>query len=199
MLSYSLYTTTTYGSYNLANNLETMLETMPATHSGRLSFAHQCAAFYALQRGFKASLIAKVFGVTPSAASTLKNAETSTRRYGRVTAEWRKLGPHAFGEKYWTPEIDDRLARFRVDSPDHADLMRGRGPNPNADKHAGLWEIEDRAAARHTVEIFWAPSQGWRYRDTAADWTGPACQTSLKAREDAYASFNAAHQDRRRP
>ena len=181
-------------------NLEKMLAETPASMSARLSFPDQCAAFYALFRGFKPGLVAKVFGTTPTAMSVLKHCIRDPRRYRHVKDEFYKLGPEEFGEKYYTDDIDARLSRFRAKAEKSDDLMRGRGPNATADKFQGLWLIVDEQGDEHTVEVLWIDGEGWRHREFGrwAYVSRNIYQTSLKAREAAYANYLAQRLERRR-
>ena len=103
------------------------------TPTARLTFEDKCAAFYLIQRGFKQVLIAEVFGVTQTAISQLARAlKPGARKYKNVADEWARIGSSdEFGRIYYTLDIDDRVARARVNSPQPGDLRRGRGANPN--------------------------------------------------------------------
>ena len=179
------------------------LEGLSAHSSGRLSFPDRCAAFYCLHRGFPQSLIAKAFGVTPGAVSTLAKALTNERRYQDIAREFRSLGPDRFGEKYYTIAVDDRIARFRAEQETPNDLRRGRGPNPSADSHQGDWEVTAVNGQDITFTVFWTGPEGWSYRQD--EGPGPyECAPerftgSTKAREAGYMSYAASDQTRRRP
>ena len=183
------------------DRLEELAQGLQPKNSARLSFTDLCAAFALVKRGFPQSLVAQVFGVTPAAISKLASAETNPRRYANVAAELQRLGWDEFREKYITNEIIERLQRFRVEAPLTSDLRRGRGPNPAADKSAGAWELTAGNGEIQHLEVFWRDGAGWTWRHLGEGWITQQepCLTSLKAREQLYASFAAADQERRQP
>ena len=66
----------------------------PASIERKLSFSDQCAAFYALFRGFKPDLVAKVFGTTPTASRRSSTAmPNDPRRYRHVKDEFYNARP----------------------------------------------------------------------------------------------------------
>jgi hypothetical protein len=156
-------------------NLEKMLAE-PWAVASRMPYSDQCAAFYAMKRGFRPVLIAKLFGVTPTAMSLLRNCENAPRRYTKLKAEYAALGHDAFGQKYWTDAIDDRLARFRLNVEKQNDFMpnRGRGPNPAADSRS--FKTLRRPIQVHSefFRIDWlstryVPIAGWYYSVCTAE------------------------------
>jgi hypothetical protein len=138
------------------SNLEEMLTELAPSQSRRLTFQEKCAAYYALKRGFPQKLIGKVFGVSQGAACALLKASPDSRRYRDVAHEFERLGAEEFGRRYWTPEYDDRLGRFRMGQQKTFDQMRGSAPNPTADKYQGAHESADGE-----FHINWVPGKGW--------------------------------------
>jgi hypothetical protein len=100
-------------------------------------------------------LIGKTFGVSAAVASLLLNCQTN-RRYRDVAREFERLGLEEFGRLYWTPEYDDRLARFRMGKQKPFDQMRGSGPNPTADQYQRSHESPDGG-----FTVRWMPGHGW--------------------------------------
>ena len=180
--------------------LETLAEGLTAKQSSHLSFADACGAFVAIRRGFSQTLVGKAFGISQSGVSKLASCLNNPRRYASVAAEFRRLGEQAFRETYFTDDIADRIARFRVGVPVQGDMRRGRAPNPAAAENAGLWLMDDDHGDEHTVEVLWIDHEGWRHREFGrwAYISRGIYETSTKAREAAYANYLASGQERRR-
>jgi hypothetical protein len=145
-------------------NLARMMAAMPTIRSGRLSFSDRCAAFYALHIGYPKDLAAKVFGMSPGTmymlANCLRGERNGVAHYQEIAREFRRMGEENFGERYYTPEIDERLQRYRVNAEKISDARRGRGPNPAADHHEGKWKMNALDGTPVNVEIKWTET-GW--------------------------------------
>jgi hypothetical protein len=103
----------------------------------RLSFHEKCAAYYALDRDFPQSLVAKTFGVSSGAISALANCRNYSggSRYQDVREEYDRLGRDAFGDTYFTDEIAAKFQRWRLGVETDEDRTRMHGP----DTRAGKW------------------------------------------------------------
>jgi hypothetical protein len=178
------------------DRLDGYLSEMGALASGRLSFHDQCAAFVLLQRGFSRGLVAKTFGISPSAATHIGDClSPGSKRYAKVADAYRAMGEEAFGRAYFTQDIDDRLARFRLNVPKQGDFRRGRAPNPGSDLDAGDHQIpvlHGRRGDIDTITVFWADGRGWTFRK-ADEWTCPEIfKTSMTALDEAWKSYGHA-------
>lgn len=152
------------------DRLDATLSRMPFSHAARLPWGEKCGAFYALYRGFPKSLIAEAFAITPTTASFLANClnpvPAARSRYADVAAEFKSLGPQAFGEKYYTLDIDDRIARVRsgVLSPDDA-KRRQFGPSSTNALRKGFHRIPTLTGDDAIVEIHWIEGEGWTFSE----------------------------------
>jgi hypothetical protein len=175
--------------------LEATLARMPLHNAGRLSHADKCGAFYALYRGFPKSLVAKAFGITPTTASHLAHCLAprpgAQTRYDDIAREFRTLGASAFGERYYTAEIDDRIARIRADAPTADDAKHRRfGPSETHNAYEGYFTIPTIDGGEAIVRVHWA-QQGWTYSEITPDsWTAPVhFRSSGKALMDAFNNY----------
>jgi hypothetical protein len=116
--------------------LDELIKELPRM-AKRLSFHDKCAAYYALERGFPQSLIAKALGVSSGAMSALANCrnEKGGGRYQDVRNEYDRLGHDAFGDHYFTDDFATKLQRFRMGVETDADRARMHGP----DTRGGKW------------------------------------------------------------
>lgn len=149
----------------------------------KLAFFDQCAAFYALFGGARPHIVAKAFGISPTATSQIagclardprpqfteladgkivKNRDHNKnrspariQRYGRVADEFKLLGEEAFGAKYYTEEIHLRLKRIEYELDDEALRRARQGPDPAADE--GL-SSDDFAGDR--ADYLWLDNDG---------------------------------------
>jgi hypothetical protein len=105
--------------------------------SKRLNFHEKCAAYFALDRGFRQSMVAKVFGVSSGAVSALANCRNfrGGSRYQDVREEYDRLGREAFGDAYFTDEIATKFQRFRLGVETDEDRTQMHGP----DTRPGKW------------------------------------------------------------
>jgi hypothetical protein len=111
--------------------LEELINALPRM-SRRLSFSEKCAAYFALDRGFAQSLVAKAFRISSGAASALANCRNGKGdgRYATIADEYDRLGREAFGEKYFTDEHITKLQRWRLGAETDADRAAMHGPDP---------------------------------------------------------------------
>jgi hypothetical protein len=114
-------------------HLDEMLADLPASRGPRMPLSTLCAAFYLIHREFPRPLIAKTFGISEATVALLANClRADARRYARVAEEWQKLGAEAFGQRYYTQDVDDRVARIRAGAE-----AKKQGVDVRADKYAG--------------------------------------------------------------
>lgn len=161
--------------------------------AGRLSFPEKCAAFYLLRRGFKKNLVALVFGLSPMSATRLSRADPEGDRYPDVAREYERLGHDAFGDRYYTQDIDDRLWRYVAETPTEGDgAKRKFGPNPNAREGAGRYRILAINGREVEFTVYWKPAQGWSYRQDQEPgaYESPSIDKSAaKARDAALENY----------
>jgi len=119
------------------DNLEAMIADLPKARGPRMPLSDLCAAYYALNRCFPRVLIAKAFGLSEATVSLLANCRTAgSRNYQRVAREFGRLGEQAFGDHYYTTDVDDKIMRLRADLPAPGDV-RSLSVDVRADKYAG--------------------------------------------------------------
>jgi hypothetical protein len=154
-------------------NPESAVRELAGAHHERtgrkLSFSDQCALFYAVMNRIPPRTVAKTFAVTMTTVSliggclardprprTVEMGDGSTwrnrdmnanrnpnrvKRYRRVANEFERLGEEEFARRYYTHDIHTRLMRVKHDIGNAA--RPGRGPNLQADKHAGRHDFPD--------------------------------------------------------
>jgi hypothetical protein len=152
------------------DRLEATISKMPYPSAARLSHGEKCAAFYAMRRGFPKWLIAKTFGITPTTASYIANClappEGAKPRYENIAREFRAMGEKEFGEKYYTIEIDDRIARIRADVVTPEDATRRKfGPAKTLNRLAGFHRIPTDYGRDEIVEVRWIDEEGWTFSE----------------------------------
>jgi hypothetical protein len=149
---------------NAIDRLNAIQAQLPAAaFEGRLSFPEKCAAYYLIRRGFKQSTLCLAFGVTPVTISRL--AKAGGDRYADVMREYSKLGHEAFGVRYYTDDIETRLARWLVNAPSDEDKARRKfGPNPAARSAAGEYLIRAFDGSEITFFVYWLDGEGWTFR-----------------------------------
>lgn len=178
--------------------LDALAGQFPMTESaGRLSFPERCAAYYLLRRGFKKSLVALTFGVSPAAMTKLANADLHGSRYVAVVHEYARLGHDEFGARYFTDEIEARLARFRMSVPTEGDLAKRRfGASPTARGAAGEYTLSIKGGPI-TFYVYWITAEGWAFRqdDPGGFVSRKRYVTSSVARTAALASYAALPED----
>jgi hypothetical protein len=176
------------------DRLEATLAGMPISAAARLSFPERCGAFYAMHRGFPKSLVAEAFGITPTTAGFLANCLVSkdgTRpRYEDVAQEFTKLGEKKFGERYYTLEIDDRIARIRAGAVTEEDANRRRfGPSATFRACQGFYRIPQIDGNEAIVEIRWIDKEGWTYSE-CQNHHGPDPDRRYACFDDGYVLYN---------
>lgn len=123
--------------------LDKLIAEMPPM-SKRMLFHDKCAAFYAMERGFSQNMVAKVFGSSSAAMSALAHCLNSPNRYQDVAREYERLGREAFGERYFTDEIETRFQVWRVKTQAEALAVKPRGPDPRPGKWGNkIFLVED--------------------------------------------------------
>jgi hypothetical protein len=185
-------------------NLEKMISEMPLHKGPRMRFATLCGAFYALHRGFSRTLVAKAFGISVASASLLSHCDRAgSRHYRRIAEEFHRLGEKEFGETYYTPEIDDRIARFRMGVPDTSDI-RTRLADDKAHKYEGRHRImnylndiididiayraagDDLATDYDTGEQTRPLPAGWAWMGAEGKWSEIRWRTSSECFDGAH-------------
>lgn len=172
--------------------LDALQSSLPRTAlAGRLTFNEKCAAYYLLLRGFKKSLVALTFGVTPSAMTRLAQARSA--RYADVVREYRRLGHEAFGDRYFTQDMEARFLRYQAAIPNQSDKAKRKfGPNPNARSAAGEYLIRSVTGPETIFFVFWLEGESWTYRqdeEPGAFVSAKRFDTSSEARNAAFDSY----------
>jgi hypothetical protein len=149
---------------NAIDRLNTLQAQLPVSAlAGRLSFPEKCAAYYLIRRGFKHSILCLTFGVTPMTINRL--AKAGGARYADIAREYSKLGHDQFGARYFTDDIETRLARYLAKAPNAEDKARRKfGPNPAARSAAGEYLIQATNGVEVTFYVLWVDGEGWSYR-----------------------------------
>lgn len=161
--------------------------------AGRLSFPEKCAAYYLLRRGFKKSLVALTFNLSPMSATRLARADAEAERYPDIAREYERLGHDAFGERYYTNDIEARLQRNIAEVPTEGDTTKRKfGPNPNAREGAGRYRILAINGREVEFTVYWRPAEGWSYRQDQEPgaYESPSIdKTAAKARNAALENY----------
>ncbi len=138
-------------------NLDAMIASLPPKPGPKMPFSVACGAYYALWRGFPRKLVAKAFDISEPTAALLAHAgDEGAKFYRKIGEEFRRLGAEAFAAAYYTPEIDDRLARIRMHVPQPGDIRPERAADIRANKWAKKpMRFEPTPGHRMTMEIDW--------------------------------------------
>jgi hypothetical protein len=156
-------------------NLERMIAELPPRKGPRLNFPQQCGAYFALHRGFERTLVAKAFGISVSAASLLANCQRdASRHYAKVAREFNRLGEIAFGEAYYTDEIDSQILRIRAHRPEPTDI-RQRLSDARADKYEGNHTIINAYNDEIAIEIAYRPATDINWKEDDGSQPPPTC------------------------
>jgi hypothetical protein len=80
--------------------------------AAKLTFEERCGFYYAHLDGVDRDIIAIASGLHRSTVTRLTNR--SYTAYGEIHLKFDELGANVFRERYWTKDIQDRLAAARA-------------------------------------------------------------------------------------